>query len=176
MLSRWRRLRAQVPMPEPEPRVMRAENWIDRRLTAKALRPRYAAYVIAAIWLFAIVVFAVIERIADPETFGTIWLALWWAIQTVTTVGYGDVVPQQTSGKVLASFLMLGGLSLLSIVTATITSAFVARRQAEIQAAGEDPVIDRLDELAARLDRIEAKLHPPGGEEPPPGSRPHRSA
>ena len=75
--------------------------------------------------------FGVLARIVDPETFDSVWLAFWWALQTITTVGYGDVVPQDTAGKAVGAVLMLGGLSLLSIITATITSAFVARRQAE---------------------------------------------
>jgi voltage-gated potassium channel len=54
---------------------------------------------------------------------------VWWAIETVTTVGDGDVVPDQTEGKVIAGFLMLGGLSLLSVITATITSGFVSRAE-----------------------------------------------
>jgi voltage-gated potassium channel len=128
------------------------------------MRPRHAAYLIAGFWLFAVLVFGVIERIADPKTFTSVWLGFWWAIQTVTTVGYGDIVPEQTSGKVLASVLMVGGLSLLSIVTATITSVFVTRRQAEMQAAGEDPVMERLNEIAAQLERLEAELHRPGSD------------
>jgi voltage-gated potassium channel len=136
----------------------RAERWAHRKLTNRVLRPRYAAYLIASIWLVAVVAFGIIERIADPETFPSVWLAFWWALQTVTTVGYGDVVPGQTSGKALASVLMLGGLAFLSIVTATITSAFIARRQAEAQEAGEDPVIQRLDQISSRLDKMDAEI------------------
>jgi voltage-gated potassium channel len=136
----------------------RTERWAHRRLTNRVLRPRYAAYLIASIWLVAVVAFGIIERIADPQTFPSVWLAFWWALQTVTTVGYGDVVPGQTSGKALASILMLGGLAFLSIVTATITSAFIARRQAEAQEAGEDPVIRRLDEISSRLDKMDAEI------------------
>lgn len=46
---------------------------------------------------------------------------------TVTTVGYGDVVPAQTAGKIVASFLLLGGLSLLAVVTGVVTSVFVTK-------------------------------------------------
>ena len=46
----------------------------------------------------------------------------------MTTVGYGDVVPQSTASKIVASVLMLGGLSFLAIITALITSAFVVPR------------------------------------------------
>ncbi len=134
------------------------ERFIEGRQTGKGMRPRNAAYLIASFWLFAVVVFGVIERIADPKTFKTIWLAFWWAIQTVTTVGYGDIVPDQASGKVLAAVLMLGGLSLLSIVTATITSSFVARRQREALASGDDPVQNQLAQIGDLLTAMETEL------------------
>lgn len=162
-----RQARARVSEPHSPGR---GEKWIDRRLSSRALRPRSAARIIATIWLAAVILFGVIERIVDPETFPSVWLAFWWALQTVTTVGYGDVVPQDTTGKVFGAVLMLGGLSLLSIITATITSAFVARRQAELQAAGQDPVIRRLDQISARLDEIEPELRRLAGDTPPPGS------
>ena len=147
---------------------MRVERWLDRRFASRALRPRNAAYLIATIWLIAVVAFGVIERIADPETFDSIWLAMWWAVQTVTTVGYGDVVPGQASGKALGAVLMLIGLSFLSIVTATITSAFVARRQADLVETGEDPLMRRLDEISARLDVLDAALRDQGRDPEPP--------
>jgi voltage-gated potassium channel len=148
----------------------RAERWAQRSLRDKTLRPRTAAYLIAAIWLVAIVAFGIVERIIDPDTFSSVWLAFWWALQTVTTVGYGDVVPGDTAGKALASVLMLVGLAFLSIVTATITSAFIAQRQAEMQEAGKDPVIRRLDEITSRLDKMDAELSRLGGEARPPSS------
>jgi voltage-gated potassium channel len=136
----------------------RDSHWFGRRLEKridrKGLRPRYAAYVIVAFWTFAIVVFSVVERLIDPETFDSIWLAMWWATQTVTTVGYGDVVPQQTAGKVIAAFLMLGGLSMVAVVTAVITSAFVTRAQAARREAGDDPVMRKLEAIEADLARL----------------------
>jgi voltage-gated potassium channel len=149
---------------------MRAAQWLDRRLATGALRPRNAAYVVAVIWLIAVIVFGIVVRIADPTTFPSIWLAFWWAIQTVTTVGYGDVVPGQPSGKALAAILMVGGLSFLSVITATITSVFVARRQAELAEAGQDPVMRRLDEIAARIDALDAELRSERRDARPPDS------
>jgi voltage-gated potassium channel len=124
----------------------------------KGLRPRFAAYVIVAFWTTAIIVFGVVERLVDPRTFHSIWLGMWWATQTVTTVGYGDIVPQQTIGKIIAVFLMLGGLSLLAVVTGAITSAFVTRAEAERREAGDDPTMRALQEVASKLEAIEAEL------------------
>jgi voltage-gated potassium channel len=131
---------------------------LERRIERKGLRPRDAAYMIGAFWAIAVVVFGVVERLVDPKTFHSIWLGMWWAIETVTTVGYGDIVPNQTAGKLIAGFLMLGGLSLISVVTAAITSGFVSRAQARRRAAGEDPVMQKLDVLAAELRAVKAEL------------------
>jgi voltage-gated potassium channel len=76
----------------------------------------------------------------------------------VTTVGYGDVIPATTEGKVMAGFLMLGGLSLIAVVTAAITSGFVSRVQAQSQQASNDPLMLKLDQLAAQLHEVKAEL------------------
>ena len=76
---------------------------------------------------------------------------MWWALQTVTTVGYGDVVPTTAAGRGVASLLLLGGLALISVVTATITSGFVARAQQERADTGQDPALQELAALNARL-------------------------
>ena len=86
------------------------------------------------------------------------WIYIGAVLQTVTTVGYGDVVPGNTAGKVIASFLMLGGLSLYAVVTGAITSAFVADAQARRRAGKEDPVTRRLEEITAQLEAIRAEL------------------
>ena len=122
------------------------------------MRPRDAAYVVAGFWAAAAVLFGVLERIVDPKTFHTVWLGIWWAIETVTTVGYGDVVPSQTAGKVIGGFLMLGGLSLLAIVTAAITSGFVSRAQERRQSPQDDPVMQRLEQLGSELVAVRREL------------------
>jgi voltage-gated potassium channel len=145
---------------EPQAPADRPHNWIRRRLEADALRPRTSAFIIAGFWALAVIVIGVVEWLIDPRTFHTVWLGLWWAVETVTTVGYGDVVPHQTAGKVIAAFLMLGGLSLLSVITAAITSGFVSRAESQREARrrAPDPTIERLDQLAAQLAEIKAEL------------------
>jgi voltage-gated potassium channel Kch len=137
---------------------------MERRVERKGLRPRDAAYLLAGFWGLAVVVFGVLERIVDPKTFHSVWLGMWWAVETVTTVGYGDVVPKQTLGKLLGAFLMLGGLSLIAVVTAAITSGFVSRAQAARgRVTTDQAVLDKLDAVSEELRAVRAeldRLHP----------------
>ncbi len=151
---------------DTQPRPRRTVRWAEKRIERKGLRPRDAGYLIATFWAIGVVVFGVTEWLIDPKTYHTVWLGLWWAVETVTTVGYGDIVPHQTAGKVLAAFMMLGGLSLIAVLTAAITSAFVARAQAQQRDAGDDPVMQKLEEITAELSAVKAEiaqLRPPTG-------------
>ena len=131
---------------------------MTKRIERRGLRPRDAAYVIAWVWAVSVVIFGVVEHLVDPDTYDTVWLGMWWGVETVTTVGYGDVVPQDTVGKVIAVFLMLGGLSLLAVVTGAITSAFVTQAEAERRVDGDDPVLQRLQDMSAQLEQIKTEL------------------
>ena len=151
----------------------RPEKWTEKRIERKGLRPRDAAYMIAAFWAVAVVVFGILERLIDPKTFHSVWLGMWWAVETVTTVGYGDIIPSQTAGKVSAAFLMLGGLSLLAVFTAAITSGFVSRAQAAAAgpAVAEDQLFRKLDELSQQIEAVKdelRRLRPPSDSEDEP--------
>ena len=135
--------------------AQRLQGWFLRRQQSPEMRPRDAAYLVIVVWLFAVIVWGAAEHFIDPKTFPTIWLGMWWALQTVTTVGYGDIVPEQTAGKIVATLLLLGGLAFISVVTASITTGFIARRERQQRESGEDPVLQRLDRISARLDAIE---------------------
>lgn len=81
---------------------------------------------------------------ASIDSFGT---ALWWAVVTSTTVGYGDVSPVTPGGQGIAVVLMLVGIALLSVITANIASLFV-----------ESDLEDENDELRDQLIEVNAKL------------------
>src|SRR5215471_9683867 len=132
--------------------------WMTSREQSRGLRPRDAAAVISGIWVLSIVLFGVLERLVDPKTFHTVWLGMWWALETVTTVGYGDVVPQTTAGKLIGSLLLLGGLAFLTVIIAMITSGFVARFQREVMQEGMDPYQHQLQHLTEQLAALEAEL------------------
>jgi voltage-gated potassium channel Kch len=142
------------------------------RFLGKPISVRSAANVIVVATFAVVVLGGVLMRVFDGDEYPNIWKGMWWALQTVTTVGYGDVTPQETSGRIVAAFIMLEGVAFLTIVIAAITSIFVARerreREAERSALGEEeeeaPTIDsRFDALDARLDRLEEMLSRLGG-------------
>lgn len=84
--------------------------------------------------------------VLEPQTINHSFMeGLWWALVTVSTVGYGDIVPQTPAGRLLAVVLMVSGLGLLSTLTAAIGAYFI----------GEDA---KRQELRERLERIEAML------------------
>ena len=130
----------------------------ERRIERHGLRPRLAAGIIAVSWLVGIVVFGVVEHVVNRDQFETVWEGMWWATQTVTTVGYGDVVPDAGAGKFVAAVLMIGGLSLFAVVTGVITSVFVARAQMGEQEARYDDFETRLERISDDLGQVRALL------------------
>ena len=145
-------------MSEPSDHPGPAIRWLDRKSRRRGLRPRDAAYLIVAVWLTAVIFFGILEHLLDDQTFPTVWLGMWWALETVTTVGYGDVVPQTSVGRLVASVLLLGGLALLSVVTATITSGFVARAQREAHIGADAELLAEIRELRAQVDELGDRL------------------
>ncbi len=94
---------------------------------------------------------AVLIRLVDPHDFPTIGLALWWAVMTVTTVGYGDIVPTTTAGRFVASGLMIIGFASLSLLTGFVASLLVHRRAAMDAEAGLTKIEQRLEEIERLL-------------------------
>jgi voltage-gated potassium channel len=135
------------------------------RFLREPLSVRNAASVIVVATLVIVVVGGVAIRLLDHHEYSSIWLGMWWSLQTVTTVGYGDVTPTTAAGKVVGAFVMLQGIGFLAIVTAAVTSKFVARAEAQREAkeqAKDDLADDRLDArlltLSDRMERVERML------------------
>jgi voltage-gated potassium channel len=97
--------------------------------------------------------------IVDHENYPSIGTGLWWAVQTVTTVGYGDNVPGNLAGRLVAALVMLLGISFLTIITAAITSTFVSRaRREQAPSDAATAMAEQFRQLDSRLERIEAAL------------------
>ena len=124
-----------------------------------------AVLLMITITLGIVFIGGVVVWIFDKEDFPDLGSALWYTLQTVTTVGYGDHVPSTEVGRVTGATVMVVGIALIAILTASITSVFVAaaqRRQgADRQAESQDSseaMHQRLDEVLARLTAIESAL------------------
>jgi voltage-gated potassium channel len=129
----------------------RLERRVSSRIAGLTLR-KAVALIVGVATLLATVA-AVLEWLIDPA-FDRFSQALWFTVTTVTTVGYGDYVPESAAGKVVATGLMLTGLGLIPLLTSAIVSVFVAQRTRE---AHEEQQRD-LALLHDRLERIERKL------------------
>jgi voltage-gated potassium channel len=119
---------------------------------------RYAAMAIISTMTMLVLAGAVLMRVFDPKNFPTFGEAVWFTLQTVTTVGYGDTTPTTGVGRFVASAVMLVSIGLLTVITAAVTSMFIGSLDREQKST------DRADDVALReathetLARIEAAL------------------
>jgi voltage-gated potassium channel len=107
----------------------------------------------------------VVVRAIAPQDFHSVGEGIWWAIVTLATVGYGDVVPTTPWGRLVGSIVIVFGVTFLAFLTATVTSLFVsseqeiaATRQREERAKSDEETRALLRRLDDRLNAIEAKL------------------
>jgi len=136
-------------------------NPIERRLARFMEDPgsvRNAAGTIVTATAIVVVAAGILMRVIDHKEYANVWVGMWWALQTVTTVGYGDVTPKEPSGRIVAAVVMLEGIAFLAIVTASITSTFVARAAERRLAAREQAVTTEEEQLAARFDAMQKQL------------------
>jgi voltage-gated potassium channel len=126
-------------------RVFRAERLLTSR--------RNLPYV-AALTLLLVTVTGIAVHETDPSRFPNPWRGLWFAIVTVTTVGYGDTFPTSPVGRVVASFLMVVGIGFLGLATASIAGHFVNQDATD----KHRDATDKQDEILAELRRVHERL------------------
>lgn len=124
-----------------------------RRLTA-----RRAAVIIAGYTVVITVLGGAVARLLDRHDFHSLGIAIWWALQTVTTVGYGDIVPTGTSGRIVGGFLMVSGIAFLAVVTASVTAALIEMARGRLRAQTSEPAPEMSEEIIARLASLEARF------------------
>lgn len=135
-------------------------NLIERRMSKFLREPpsvRLAASVIVTATILVVVVGGAMMRVLDHAEYHSVWIGMWWVLQTVTTVGYGDFTPHTVVGRLLTSAVMLWGIAFLAIITAAITSVFVARAQQERTVSeneAEAPVVAQLIQVDEQLRQL----------------------
>ena len=167
--ERWRWFRRHIPdllivaLPMLRPlRLLRLVTLLTilNRTAGSAFRGRVVVYVAGAAALLVFVASLAVldaERGAAGSSIETFGDALWWAFVTVTTVGYGDFFPVTFEGRLIAVGLMLGGIALLGVVTATIASWIVEK---VAQREEDDAAATRRDlrALSAQIAQLQSTL------------------
>jgi voltage-gated potassium channel len=123
-------------------------NWLNRAVVSGRIVPYLVLFMLAAMMAAALVV-----HFLSPKAFATFGDEVWWAAQTVTTVGYGDVVPATSGGRFIGGIVMFVSVATVSLVTAVVTAGFVAYQQRRL--SGE---VERYQHLRDALERIEKRL------------------
>ena len=134
---------------------------------------RNAILVIITAQLATVLIGGIVLWLLDPGEFDELTKAFWFILQTVTTVGYGDVTPTDPAGRLVGALVMLLAIASLSILTAIITSSFIEARQLarRTREDTEDTIRwrrleSRLDDIVDRLDRLQRSEVAPGDEKP----------
>jgi voltage-gated potassium channel len=146
-------------------RVVRPLDHAMHRFEEDPTSARRAMIAISIAIVATVVAGGVVMWIVDRREYPDLWVALWYVLQTVTTVGYGDVPPREPVGRLVGGVIMVLAVAYLAMVTASITSTLFESRQRarrEQMRADEDEQRAHLeaqfDHLLARLDAIEHRL------------------
>ena len=129
-------------------RLMRLAPLVRALFTAEGLR--YAALLTGLTALAGGAGFASVENISVGN-------GIYWAITTMTTVGYGDITPKTTEGKVIAIAVMLVGIGFAALVVGAIADRFINPPVHKVEATEED-ILDQVKDISARLQRLEQTL------------------
>jgi voltage-gated potassium channel len=129
------------------------------RLNKAVISGRIIPYLVLVMFLVAGAGTAAVQ-ILSPNSFDSLGDALWWSATTVTTIGYGDVVPGTSGGRVIAVFVMFASVATVSLTTAVVTASFVAFQQRRLGPETErhQELVDTLARIENRLDAIENRL------------------
>src|ERR1700728_3266913 len=132
-----------------------------QKAVGDAFRGRIVVYTVSGVVLLiytaSLAVFEK-ERYLHGATINSFGKALWWSITTVTTVGYGDVYPVTNTGRVIAVLLMIGGISLVGVVTASLAT-WIIQRVSETDIANQAATGAHIDELRDEIRQLREELH-----------------
>jgi voltage-gated potassium channel len=149
-------------MQPPRPRFLRRE--IDR-FQADPASLRNATVLTISVTIAVVLIGSLVIWLFGGKNYPDFETAFWFTLQTITTVGYGDVTPDTTFGRFVAGVVMIVAIGFTTIVTALITSTFVEAAQRQRREEEEarqrertDQILHRIAEMADRMASIEARL------------------
>jgi voltage-gated potassium channel len=139
--------------PPQRPRETMVERRIRRVADARSVTIALALSFLGLAFLGAVVIW-----LLDKQDFASFGDAVWWALQTVTTVGYGDVVPKAGTGRVVGGIEMVLGVSFITFLTAGVTSTVIRRSQEAIPTQDVQVIVNGLAEIRRTIAEVDERL------------------
>ena len=131
-----------------------------QKAVGDAFRGRIVVYTVSGVLLLIYTASLAVfdkERYQHGATINSFGKAVWWSITTVTTVGYGDVYPVTNTGRVIAVLLMIGGISLVGVVTAALAS-WIIQGVAEEESLSQAATVAHIEELRSEIRELAQQL------------------
>jgi voltage-gated potassium channel len=133
-----------------------------QKAVGDAFRGRIVVYTVSGVLLLIYTAsLAVFDKERHGATINSFGKAIWWSITTVTTVGYGDVYPVTDAGRIIAVLLMIGGISLVGVVTAALAS-WIIQSVAEEESVNQAATAAHIEELRSEIRELGQQLRDRG--------------
>ena len=142
----------------------RRRSFLVMRATQAVANRRVFSY-LAVVTLVLGILAGFLVTLIDRQDFPTLGTGVWWAVVTLGTVGYGDVVPHTAWGRVVGCIVIVFGVTFVAMLTAIVTSAFISAEEREVreherqrEEAVEAELRNQLGDIKHQLNRVEARL------------------
>ena len=143
-------------------RVLKLTNYVrgayTMQIALRSSRPKIVVFLLS-IFIVVILVGTLMYIIEGPENgFHNIAESIYWAIITLTTVGYGDIVPITVLGKILASFIMILGYAIIAVPTGIVSAEFSKNKRSKKQQENQFKILEKENELLKMMESLEKKI------------------
>ena len=143
-------------------RVLKLTNYVrgayTMQLALRSSRPKIIVFLLS-IFIVVIIVGTLMYIIEGPaDGFNNIAESIYWAIITLTTVGYGNIVPTTALGKMLASFIMILGYAVIAVPTGIVSSEFTKNKKERRAKEKRDMILERENKILEMIENLEKKI------------------
>jgi voltage-gated potassium channel len=128
------------------------------QIALRSSRPKIIVFLLS-IFIVVIIVGTLMYIIEGPANgFDNIAESIYWAIVTLTTVGYGNIVPVTALGKMLAAFIMILGYAVIAVPTGIVSSEFTKNRKEKKQKENQFRILERENKIIEMIENLEKKI------------------
>jgi len=128
------------------------------QIALRSSRPKIVVFLLS-IFIVVIIVGTLMYIIEGPKNgFNNIAESIYWAIITLTTVGYGNIVPATVLGKMLAAFIMILGYAVIAVPTGIVSSEFTKNKKERRAKEKRDKILERENKILEMIENIDKKI------------------